>query len=244
MSEDRFARVGDDEIVIEWHVQKHIMFTWEIDIEALDKFVPEELTAVEVRPGIGLFSVATLLYEPAQFRPDSPEFLELVSVAHVQSDLSIAMPLPRFSMHAISVWSDSPDFIEQEGEKLFTPTHLDSSLKFTWGENWDTVDAVDKDGPIISFRNTNPNPVYVHDEIWGQHYNDTHGLHWGIWEWDGMKCEHMMRGNAGRFHDHPFFKGMDLERIHGCYRQMIPQPGSKAVERFYKTHPMKRRGQK
>jgi hypothetical protein len=237
---DRFARVGDDPLVIEWHVQKHIMFTWEIDIEALDPFVPDELTAVEVRPGIGLFSVATLLYQPNQFRPGSPPFLELVSVAHVQADLSVKMPMSRFAMHAISVYSDSPDFIDQEAEKLFTPTTLDPSLTLTFTENWDGVDAADQDGPIISFRNTNPNPVYTPDELWGQHYNDTHGLHFGVWEWDGVKCEHMQRGNAGKFFPHPFFKGMDLSRLHGCYRQMIPKPGSTAVERFYKTRQLRR----
>jgi len=238
---DRFARVGDDPLVIEWHLQRHIMFTWEIDLEAIEPFLPRELTAVEVRPGIGLFSVATLLYQPDQFRPGSPPFLELVSVIHVQSDLSVKMPMSRFSMHAISVYSDSPDFIEQEGEKLFTPTTLDPSLRFTWGENWDTVDAADDDGPIISFRNTNPNPVYTPDELWGQHYNDTHGLHFGVWEWDGIKCEHMQRGDAGKFYPHPFWKGMDLGRIRGCYRQMIPKPGSTAVERFYRTHQLPRR---
>lgn len=240
---DRFARVGDDELVIEWHIKKHVMFTWEIDVEALDKLVPEELTPIEIRPGVGLFSVAAVLYEADEFYPGSPEFNELVSVAHVQSNLAIAMPLPKFSMHAISVYSDSPDFIRQEAEKLFTPTHLDPSLEFTWPEKTDGVAARDKDGPIVSFTSTHPEPVFTHDEMWGQHYNDTQGLHWGIWEWDGMKCEHQMKGNAGHFYPHPFFKGMDLERIRGCYRQMIPQPGSKAVERFYRTHELKRRGQ-
>jgi hypothetical protein len=238
---DRFAAVGDDPLVIEWHIQKHIMFMWEMDIDELEKFVPEELTCVEVRPGIGLFSVATLLYDPDQFRPGSPPFLELVSVAHVQSDLSVSMPLARFSMHAISVWSDSPDFIKQEGEKLFTPTHFDPSLKMAWGDDWASVTASDDDGPIITMANTHPNPQYTADELWGQHFNNTHGLHSGVWEWDGMKCEHMTRGtpdnpNAATFHpEHPFFKGMNLARIRGVYRQMIPQPGSKAVERFYRT---------
>ncbi len=81
------------------------------------------------------------------------------------------MPMSRFAMHAISVYSDSPDFIEQEGQKLFTPTTLDPSLHMTWTENVDGVDAADDDGPIISFRSTNPNPVYTRDEMWGQHYN-------------------------------------------------------------------------
>ncbi len=238
-AEDRFARVGDDPLVIEWHLQKHIMFTWEIDVEALEPLVPDDLTVVEVRPGIGLFSVATLLYQPNQFRPGSPPFLELVSVAHVQADLSVKMPMTRFAMHAISVYSDSPDFIAQEAEKLFTPTCFDPSLKMNFAENWDGVEAYDDDGPIISFQSTNPNPVYTSDEMWGQHYNATHGLHFGVWQWDGVKCEHMQRGNAGKFHPHPFFKGMDLSRIHACYRQMIPKPGSVATERFYKVRQLR-----
>ena len=68
----------------------------------------------------------------------------------------------------------------------------------------------------------------------------------GIWEWDGVKCEHMMRDSheqrAGTFTaTHPFFKGMNLDRIRGIYRQMIPQPGSTATERFYKTRSLPRR---
>lgn len=237
--QDRFAAVAGDPLVIEWHIQRHVMFTWEIDLDALEPFVPPELTAVEVRPGVALFSVATLLYEPDQFRPGSPPFLELVSVAHVHADLSVKMPMSRFAMHAISVWSDSPDFIQQEGEKLFTPTHLDPSLRFEFTESWDGVDASDADGPIISFRSTHPSPAYAPDEMWGQHYNDTHGLHFGVWEWDGIKFEHMRGGDAGRFHPHPFFKGMDVSRIRRCYRQMIPQPGSKAVERFYRVRKLR-----
>jgi hypothetical protein len=236
---DKYATVAGDPLVIEWHIQKHIMFTWEIDAEALEPFVPEELTLVEVRPGVALFSVAGLHYEPAQFRPDSPPFFELVSVAHVQADLSVEMPMSRFAMHAISVYSDSVDFVEQEGQKLFTPTTLDPSLDLTFTERSDGVDASDKDGKILSFRSTHPNPNFVHDEMWGQHYNDTKGLHMGIWEWDGMKFEHMHKGDAGKFYPHPFFKGMDLTRIRSCYRQMLPEPGGKACERFYRVRKLR-----
>ena len=109
----RFSQVGDAPLVIEWRLQKHIMFTWEIETEALEPLVPNDLTAVEVRPGISLFSVAALLYEGNHFRPGSSPFVELVSVAHVQPDLSIKMPMSRFSMFAISVYSDSLDFVQQ-----------------------------------------------------------------------------------------------------------------------------------
>jgi hypothetical protein len=240
---DRFAAVGDDELVIEWHIQRHIMFTWEMDLEELEKQVPAALSCVEVRPGIGLFSVAAVFYQPGNFGPGSSEFLELVSVAHVESDLSMQMPLSRFSMHAIAVWSDSPDFIKQEGEKLFTPTRLDPSLRAMWDDDWAGAELVDDAGPILTMRSTNPKPVYARDEMWGQHYNDTHGLHRGIWEWDGDKCEHMLHPpgappNAATFHaGHAFWQGMNLARVRGVYRQMIPRPGSTGTERFYKVRP-------
>ena len=235
---DKFASAAGDPLVIEWHVEKHIMFTWEIDTDAVLPFVPEELTPVEVRPGRSLFSVAGLVYEPGNFGPQSPSFVELVSVVHVAPDLSVKMPC-RFAMHAISVYSDSTDFVRQEGEKLFTPTTHDPSLTITFNERWDAAEAADADGPIVTWRNTHPHPEYVADEMWGQHYNDTRGVHFGIWEWDGMKFEHMRGGDAGRLHPHPFFKGMDLRRVHGCYRQMIPKPGAKAVERFYRMRQLR-----
>ena len=236
---DRYASAAGDPLVIEWHLQKPIMFTFEVDLEALEPLVPPELTCVEIRPGVALYSVAALHYKPGQFGADSPPFLELVSVAHVQADLSVQMPVSRFAMHAISVYSDSPDFIRQEGEKLFTPTKFDPSLRFTFNDAVDAVDAADDDGPIVSLRNTHPAPVFRPDEMWGQHYNDTHGLHFGVWQWDGVKFEHQQRGDAATFHPHPFYKGMDLERIRGCYRQMIPQPGSSATERFYRVRKLR-----
>jgi hypothetical protein len=237
--DERFASAAGDPLVIEWHVDKHIMFTWEIDLDALSPLVPDELSLVEVRPGIALFSVAGLVYKPGNFGPDSKSFFELVSVAHVAPDLSVKMAPCRFAMHAISVYSDSPNFVRQEGEKLFTPTTLDPSLDIRFNERCDRAEASDADGPIISWQSTHPEPVYTAYEMWGQHYNDTRGLHFGIWEWDGMKFEHMKGGNAGRFHPHPFFKGMDVGAIRGCYRQMVAQPGAPAVERFYRMRQLR-----
>jgi hypothetical protein len=237
--DDRFARVGDDDLVITWHIQKHLMFAWEVDVEALDPFIPRELTPVEVRPGIGLISVATILYQPGNFGPDSPAFFELVSVAHVVSDLSVTMPVPRFSMHALNVWSNSPDFVRQEGELLFTPAELVPSLAIDFGAKTDTSDARDADGPIISLRNTHPEPVFAHDEMWGQHTNDTVGLHFGVWEWDGLKFEHQRGGDAGKLYPHRFWRGLDLSRVRGCYRQMIPPHGATAIERFYRTRQLR-----
>jgi hypothetical protein len=112
-------------------------------------------------------------------------------------------------------------------------------LKLQFSDKWDAVEVSDDDGPIISYRNTHPNPVYASDELWGQHYNETKGLHFGVWEWDGIKFEHMQKGDAGRLYPHPFFKGMDMRRVRGCYRQMLMEPGSSAVERFYRVRQLR-----
>jgi hypothetical protein len=236
---NRFARVGDDVLTLVWRMQKHIMFNWEIDTEALEPFVPKELTLVEVRPGISLLSIAGMLYAGGHFGKDSPPFFELAAIAHVQSDLSHKMPMSRFAAYSISVYSNSLEFVKQESEVTFTPAFHDPTLELTFTENWDGIDARDKDGPIVSLRNTHPNPVYKADEMWGQHYNDTKGLQFGVWQWDGSKFEHMHKGDAGRFHLHPFFKGIDISRIRGCYRQLIPKPGAPLCERFYTMHQLR-----
>lgn len=236
---DRFAAVDGDPLTLVWRLQKQIMFNWEIDTEALEPFVPGELTLVEVRPGISLLSITGMHYAGGHFGENSPPFFELAVLAHVQSDLSVRMPVSRFAAYSISIYSNSIDFLRQVGKTTFSPVLHNPSLELTFTENWDGMDARDKDGPIVSLRNTHPNPIYKADEMWGQHYNDTTGLRFGVWEWEGCKFEHMHKGNAGRFHPHPFFKGIDISRIRGCYRQMILQPDSSAQERFYKVRQLR-----
>ena len=236
---DRYACVGKDPLILEWCLLRHILFNWEIDTEALEPFVPRELTLVEVRPGVSLLSVAGMLYAPGHFGPGSPAFFELAALANVQSDLSLNMPLSRFAMHSISVYSNSADFVRQEGSLTFTPAFLDPTLELKFTENWDGLDAWDEDGPIVSLRNTHPSPVYAPDEFWGQHFNETKGLQRGIWQWNGSKFDHMHKGNAGTLSPHPFFKGIDLKRVRGCYRQFLPKPGTRFFERFYKMHQLR-----
>ena len=131
------------------------------------------------------------------------------------------------------------DFVRQEGQLTFTPAFHDPSLKLSFTEKWDGLDARDDDGPILSLRNTHPNPVYTADEFWGQHYNDTKGLQRGAFQWNGAKFEHMHKGDAGTLYPHPFFKGIDLKRVRGCYRQLLPKPGTSFFERFYKMHQLR-----
>src|SRR5579884_1894544 len=98
---DRFAECSGAPLVIHWRLTRHLFFTWEIDAEALDPVVPARLSLVEVRPGVALLSTGLLTYAAGHFGPGSPPFTELVTAAHVQPDLSLKMPVPRFCFCAV-----------------------------------------------------------------------------------------------------------------------------------------------
>ncbi|MDB4960396.1 MAG: hypothetical protein JWP01_395 [Myxococcales bacterium] len=225
--------VGKAKLTLSWRVRKQVMFLYEIDSDAIAAHVPPSLEAMEVRPGVSLIAIECLHYYSDHFREGYREFLEMVLTVAVQPDLSIDMPVPRFCMHAISVISDSPEFVEQEGHLLYTPTELVPGLRMEFSEDGGGVDIYDGTTPMVMCRNTHPNPPYDHKVLWGQYYTNTNGLQQGIWRWEGQMFEHMKAGDWGSFHPHPVFKGIDLSRIRGCYRQMMAKPETVTDVRFY-----------
>jgi hypothetical protein len=237
---DSVERLGNAPLTLHWRVRKQLLYLWEIDTEALAPVVPPSLDLIEVRPGRGLLAVEALHYHTDHFRPGYREFLEIVLTAAVQPDLSLAMPVPRFCMHAISVYSDSPEFVNQEAELLFTPTELVPKLRFAFSPDDSGADIYDGDTPILSMKNTHPAPEFAPKTLFGQYYTNTRGLQLGMWRWDGEMFEHMKGGDWGKLYPHPFFKGIDLGRVRGCYRQMIAKPGSSSHVRFFHVGPVKR----
>lgn len=229
----RFDDCGGTPLVIHWRLSRHLFFTWEIDTEALEPHVPTPLSLVEVRPGVALVSTGVLAYEGGHFGPGSPPFTELVTAAHVQPDLSVEMPVPRFCFYAISVYCDSQDFVDQEGRLLYTPTRHVPSFRADFAADGLGVEVLDEAGPIVSLRNTHPAPDFTAAEFWGQHFTQHEGVNVGVWEWDGRRFEHMRGGSCGKLHAHEHFQGLDVSRVRGCYRQMMAEPGSRANERFY-----------
>jgi hypothetical protein len=212
---------------IHWQLRKQLLFLYEIDTDALARVIPAGLEPMEIRPGIALCAIECMHYRTGHFRPGYREFFELVFGAAVQPNLSIEMPLPKFCIHGISILSDSEEFVEQECRLLFTPTGHAPNLRLEFTEDGTGCDVFDGADPILSCRNTHEAPpVYERKTLWGQYYTDTKGLQQGIWRWQGELFEHMKNagGDYGRFHAHPFFKGVDMSRVRGCYRQMIGKP--------------------
>jgi hypothetical protein len=236
---DAYAECGGTPLVIDWRLLRHLFFTFEVPTDAAEALLPRPLSCVEPRPGISLLSVGVLKYHAGHFgRPDAPPFHELVAALHVQPDLSVHMPVPRFAFFAISVYSDSPDFVAQEGRLLFTPTEHRPDLVVEWSDDATAVDVSDARGPIVTLQNTHPAPTYTPTEFHGQHYTLKDGrLMRGLWNWTGTRFEHMQRApGASRLHPHPFWKSLPLGRA--TYTQMMAPPDGAYHERFYAMRPV------
>lgn len=235
--DDRYASCGGRPLRIDWRINRHLFYTFEIDSDAAERILPESLQMVELRPGVALMSVGILRYEPGHFGPASPVFYELVGAVHVSPDMATDMPVPTMTFSSFCVLSDSGDFVAQEGYTLYTPArHAPLRLDLTADELG--VAVSDGDGPILSMPSAHPPPRWVHKEMWGQHFTNTKGLQHGIWEWDGRLFEHQRRLPGWKLFPHPFWSGLDVSRVRSLYRTMVLEPGTVCHERFYAMRPL------
>jgi len=212
--------------LIHWKLKNQLLYLFEVDTDALAPLVPPNMEAVEVRPGCSLFGIECLHYQPGHFGPDYPEFDELVLAVPVQPNLGVRMPVPKYCIQGAQVWSNSAEFIDQECRPLFANSVHAPDLRFELTPDGTGCDVLEGDQLVLTLRNTNPTPTYEVKTMWGQFYVDVGGFAQGIWRWQGEVSEHMKRGAGGTFHEHRFFRGLDLSRIRGCYRQMAARAGT------------------
>lgn len=236
---DRFNSVDGRDLLLTWRIDRHIFVTFEVDTDAAEPLLPEPLTVVEVRPGVSLFSIGLLRYEPGHFgKPDSPQFDEVVCAVHVAPDLSTDMPMPKMNFFATRVYASSEDFVAQEDWTIYTPVSHAPSLRVEYAHQGLSAAAFDDDGPIFSIDNSHLRPTFAHAEMWGQHYTNTKGLQHGVWEWDGSKYDDMTPSRTWSISDHPALGGMPAGAILRLYRTMVLEPNTICIERFYSMKPV------
>ncbi len=222
------------EKLVEWRINHHLFITFEADTPALEHLIPEQLEIIEVRPNVSLLSIGLLQFEAGLFGPDSPQFNEIAAMVQVAPDLSARMPtMPRMSFFDFSVYSNSREFVELDQQVIYAPVYHIPSLKVEFTPDSFGATVRDDHGPILSFRNSHPDPEFSHGEFWGYHFTNMNGLQKGISDRRGSRCEHMKPAKDFTLHDHPFFQGLDVNKVRRCYRQMMLEPGTICRERFY-----------
>lgn len=235
-------QVEDMKLIIDWDLRHQIAFVFEIDTEIARAHIPREtrLQPYEVRPGVSLMFLGYNDYNPGNLIAGEaqPAFKEITRVFMVQPNLSLSMPIPRFTFYVHRIASNNLAFNRQEEAMLHLPTYYSPSMQADTDEAKTSLRVYDDHGPIRNLLNTHPNPTFQHDAFFGQYYTmEANKLYFGVWYWAGKVCVHQKKGKAGGEFDHPFLSDMKntfgAEAIGDCYMQLITAYGEKLVQRFY-----------
>lgn len=231
------------DLIIDWDLKQQFAFIFEVPTDKIEACIPKEagVRPMEARPGVGLLFLGYNDYNPGNLINGEPQpaFLEITRFFWVQPDLSVDMPIPRFTFFVDRIASNNHSFIKQEIELLHLPTYETPSLRVETNEDKKEARAFDDQGPIQDLINTHPAPTYIEDSFYGQYYTMQGDHLWfGVFYWSGIACVHQSGGPGGGIHTHPFLTEkpvhLDPSDVGTCYMQMIAAYDSPMVQRFYR----------
>lgn len=215
--------------VLDWMVSDQRFFSFEIDLDAVERHVPDRLTAVELRPNIGLVSLGWLQFSAGNFGPGSEPFDEVFFGIHVHPDLSFAMPQPpKVAVLVHHMWTTSPQLVRADDEHIHAPCAHEPTLAARVVDG--NVELVARDKPIARLA-TRQSHTFDESMFWGQMFTTRDGFWTGAWQWEGVRDDRMERANSSALIQHDFFAGIDVTSARP-YRQMTKGPGI-AHERFF-----------
>ena len=229
-------------LIIDWDLRHQMAFVFEIDTELATTLIPRGsgLQPYEARPGVSLIFLGYNDYNPGNviYGEKQPAFIEITRVLMVQPDLSVDMPIPRFTFLMHRIASNNPAFVKQEREVLRLNSYYSPSMRSELDEARTSVLIRDADGPMRELNNTHPRPVFRKDQFWGQYFTvQDNKLYFGVFYWAGRVCVHQRRGDAGGELAHPYLSGVDPTLPPGAmrnsYMQLLGTYGEPLVQRFY-----------
>ena len=95
----------------EWAFDYDIFFFIEVPTASIKHKLPRLIKPVEPRPGISLIGFGLHRFIPGNLDGKLPALAEVNCSIVVQPNLSLKMPIPRFSFYVLYVASSNADFI-------------------------------------------------------------------------------------------------------------------------------------
>ncbi|MES1244744.1 MAG: hypothetical protein ABUT39_24265 [Acidobacteriota bacterium] len=219
----------------DWHARQHFNFLFEIETRAVEPLLPARIGPVEVRTGISVLNVGYMSFAPGSLGT-LPAFEEITFSIQVQPDLSLDMPVPRLAVFDLRIGSNCREFLDFEAEHQRLSGDHSATLAGRINPAQDRLEVSDRDGRIFVFENTHPAPLFKRETAYGQYYAQREdGLYQGVFQWEGIGCEHQREGEGGRLFNHPFFRELDVEDlVQDCYMQMFLAPDTGALFRSFR----------
>ncbi|MCW7539503.1 hypothetical protein OOT46_16800 [Aquabacterium sp. A7-Y] len=206
-------------------IDEHLNYMYEVDTAHVLPLLPPPLSPKEPRPGKSLINVGYMKFDGTQIG-GLRDTIELTLSIVINPDLSLDMPVPRMCVYDFRIASNCPVFLAHEDEiQKLRGMHL-PGLSRRFDDSGHRLEVWDDTGPIFTFLNPNPDPVYKFEQATGQ-YVSRHpdGLYQGVFFWEGVGCEQQWDGDCGTLHPHPFYQEIDVAWAESCFVQMfLPRP--------------------
>ena len=218
--------------LITWDIEYASLTLFECDINKLRPFVPEELKLLEVRPGVGVFSISLFKYYPWQ-QGIYEEVYETIFNIHVQP--SLKWGVPTVSLFVVSFGSNDAQFLEDELKHNLFPTYK-NTLNFDLDAENYVARCYDADGPVYEIRNpSHKKPIFTKQYIYAQVYVRHEGkVYRSHNTFRGLAYQHQENGATGVIYNHPFFLGSDVAGVNPpSYLQMLTMPHSDLRQIYY-----------
>ena len=206
-----------------WRFDFALSTLFEIETDAIEHLVPKGLTPMQSAPGMSLISLTALNF-PAGALGELPEFQELIYGVLVPPDLSRGVP--KFATFILTLGSTCKEHLEHSADYYKLPVS-DQFNNVVIQREPHVVEFEDANGPILTMRNIHPEPVYADADLYFQAFVEDNGeLYVADLHMQGGLFEHQQHGDGGTLHQHPFFRGLNVEDAEPtAYLQMCSQPG-------------------
>lgn len=213
----------------EWAFDYDIFFFIEVPTATIKDKLPRLIKPVEPRPGVSLIGFGLHRFVPGNLNGKLPALAEVNCSVLVQPNLSVKMPIPRFSFYVLYLASSCDDFMEYATTVDKMPAYCSSNLQCIISDDGTEVTCKDDNGIMFELKNTLPQPKYTPDTISGQAFTCANGedLYCTPFKWRGTLCEHQHSSkNFGKVYNHPSLEGISLsENNQECNFQMFTQNG-------------------
>jgi hypothetical protein len=218
--------------LITWDIEYASLTLLEADVNKLRPFVPEELKLLEVRPGVGVFSISLFKYYPWQ-QGIYEQVYETIFNIHVLPNLKWGVPT--VSLFVASFGSNDAQFLADELEHNYFPIYR-NSLNFELDAENYVAKCWDENGPVYEIKNpSKKKPIFTKQYIYAQVYVRHEGkVYRSHNTFRGQAYQHQESGDTGIIYDHPFFVGCDVAGAQPpSYLQMLTMPNSDLRQIYY-----------
>lgn len=210
------------------------IYLFETRLSDLEKLVPAGTKCLRISEEKGLFGMGMQNFIAGQFK-ESPQLIQKIyAIIVVEPDYEVKMATPRFCFYTIRACTTDVGLNDHTFDVNKAPIYRTSGLKIEIDHEQCTTRVSDDDGPMFELDTPFKHRNYTELDNWGQVATMQDGkLYWQAWHWEGCALEFFLNKKIGKFHEHPFLAGINVNDL-TCRHIFAAKPGYHSRMNLYK----------